>query len=144
MVAADELVGAWHLVSWEVVTDGRAVHPFGDDADGVLTYTADGTMQATVAAAGRQPYSAPTARRSPDGEVAAAARAYFSYAGTWHLDGAVVVHDVTLALDPGFVGTRQRRHADLDGDRLTLSADEPVGDTRRHHRLTWRRAADRP
>jgi hypothetical protein len=73
--------------------------------------------------------------------VARAARSFFAYAGTWHLDDEVVVHDVTHALDPGFVGTQQRRRVDLDGDLLVLSADEPIGDALRHHRLTWRRPA---
>lgn len=139
----DDLVGAWQLASWEVSTGGRVVHPFGPDATGVLTYTSDGIMQATIAGAGRQPYSGPTARRSPDVEVARAARSFFAYAGTWHLDDEVVVHDVTHGLDPGFVGTQQRRRVDLDGDLLVLSADEPIGDALRHHRLTWRRTAPR-
>ena len=145
MVAAEQLVGAWHLVTWEVVTDGQTNEPFGPDAKGVITYTADGMMQATIASAEREPYSGPSARRSPDAEVARAARTYFSYAGPWHLDGEVVVHDVTHALDPGFVGTQQRRNVDLVGDRLVLSAVEPVGDVSRLHRLTWRRnVAARP
>jgi hypothetical protein len=145
MLVAEHLVGAWHLVSWEVVTDGRRDEPFGPNATGVITYTADGMMQATIAAADRQPYSGPSARRSPDAEVARAARCYFSYAGPWHLDGEVVVHDVTHALDPGFVGTAQRRTVELDGDRLVLSAVEPTGDASRLHRLTWRRnVAARP
>lgn len=145
MVAAEHLVGAWHLVSWEVVTDGRSTEPFGPGATGVITYTADGMMQATIAAADREPYSGPSARRSPDAEVARAARSYFSYAGPWHLDGEVVVHDVTHALDPGFVGTQQRRDVHLDGDRLVLSAVEPIGEVSRLHRLIWRRdSAARP
>ncbi len=139
MVTAEHLVGAWHLVSWEVVTDGQTNEPFGPDATGVITYTADGMMQATIAAADRQPYSGPSARRSPDDEVAHATRTFFSYAGPWHLDGEVVVHEVTHALDPGFVGTQQRRNVDLDGERLVLSAVEPIGELSRVHRLTWRR-----
>lgn len=145
MVLPEQLVGTWHLVTWEVVTDGHSRHPFGADASGLLTYSADGVMQATIAADGREPYSGPSARRSPDAEVARAARSYFSYAATWHLDGEVVVHEVIHALDPGFVGSQQRRHADLDGDRLTLSATEPWGESTRRHRLAWRRTApDRP
>ncbi len=144
MVAAEHLVGAWHLVAWEVLTDGQHDEPFGSGATGVITYTADGMMQATIAAADREPYTGPSARRSPDAEVADAARTYFSYAGPWHLDGEVVVHDVTHALDPGFVGSEQRRHVDLDGDLLVLSATEPIGETSRRHRLTWRRNVPAP
>jgi len=142
MVVPEQLVGAWCLSTWEIVTDGRPARPFGPDAIGLLTYSADGMMQATIAAPDRVPYSGPSARSSPDAEVASAARSFFSYGGTWHLDGEEVVHDVTIALDPGFVGTEQRRRVALDGDLLVLSADEPVGEGTRHHRLSWRRNVD--
>jgi hypothetical protein len=139
----DALCGGWRLHRWEVTTDGVPSLPFGADADGVLTYTADGWMQAAIAAGARGTLSGATGRVSPDGEVAAMARSYFSYAGRWYLeerDGhPVVVHEVVVALDPGFVGTIQRRTADLVGDQLTLSADEPVGDRTRHHLLVWHR-----
>jgi hypothetical protein len=139
----DVLCGGWRLLRWEVTTDGVPSLPFGADAEGLLTYTADGWMQATIAADGRPRLSGPSARVSPDGEVAAAARSYFSYAGRWHLeeqDGRpVVVHEVVLALDPGFVGTTQQRVVDLVGGQLTLSAAEPVGDRTRHHLLVWQR-----
>ncbi len=142
-VAPESLVGAWHLVAWEVHAAGERRLPFGQEPVGILSYTADGALQATVTAEGRAPFSATSARRSPDAEVAAAARTYFSYAGRWHLDGLEVVHEVTLALDPGLVGTRQRRRVDLEGDRLVLSADETVDGQARHHRLTWRRNVPR-
>jgi hypothetical protein len=139
----DALLGSWRLRRWEVTTDGVPSLPFGADAEGLLSYTPDGWMQATIAAGGRAPLSGPSARVSPDDEVATAARSYFSYAGRWHLavddDPPVVVHEVVVALDPGFVGTTQRRVVDLVGDQLTLSADEPVGERTRHHLLVWHR-----
>jgi hypothetical protein len=139
----DALLGSWRLLRWEVTTDGVPSLPFGADAEGLLSYTPDGWMQATIAARGRDPLSGPSARVSPDGEVATAARSYFSYAGRWHLevddDQPVVVHEVVVALDPGFVGTTQRRVVDLVGGQLTLSADEPVRERTRHHLLVWHR-----
>lgn len=140
MLTTDNLVGGWRLTSWDVTTAGTTTHPFGDDAEGLLTYTPDGWMQATVVAAGRAPLSHPSPRRVPDAELAAAARDFFSYAGRWHLDGDTVVHDVLLSANPAMVGTRQRRHVHLDGGSLTLSADEPVGEHVRRHRLAWHRA----
>jgi hypothetical protein len=143
VLGPDALCGGWRLLRWEVTTDGVPSLPFGPDAEGLLTYSADGWMQAAIAAAGRTPLSAATARVSADHEVAAAARSYFSYAGRWHLEEdagrPVVVHEVVLALDPGFVGTTQRRVVDLVGGQLTLSADEPVGERTRHHLLAWHR-----
>jgi hypothetical protein len=143
LLAADALLGSWRLLRWELTTDGVPSLPFGSDAEGLLTYTPDGWMQAAIAAGGRHLLSGPSARVSPDSEVAAAARGYFSYGGRWHLeevDGqAVVVHQVVVALDPGLVGTTQRRVVDLVGDQLTLSADEPAGGHIRRHLLIWHR-----
>ena len=73
--------------------------------------------------------------------------------GTWALvrweiaygDGRLqVVHRVTHALNPNFVGTEQVRNVDFDADgTLTLSASDlmPGSAVERHHRLRWRRAA---
>ncbi len=130
------LEGAWHLVGWEIEAGGRVTHPFGPQATGMICYTPDGHMQAVIAAAGRAPLSAPVPRRAPAAERAAAFDGYFHYAGTWAVvDGPRVIHRVTHALNPAFVGTEQMREIALEGDRLTLSATE--GD--RHHRITWRR-----
>lgn len=133
---APDLTGAWHLVRWEIEAGGRVTHPFGTDATGMICYTADGHMQAVIAAAGRAALSAPVPRQAPEGERAAAFDSYFHYAGTYAvIDGPRVVHRVTHALNPAFVGTEQVRDIDLRGDVLTLSATEGP----RHHRITWRR-----
>jgi hypothetical protein len=135
------LEGTWHLVRWETERQGRVSQPFGPGASGILCYTADGHMSASIAVAGRAPMTADNPRTAPPAEKIAAHDSYFHYAGRYEiLDGPKVVHHVAQSLNPGFVGTRQVRNIDLAGDRLTLSADEPLTDgTTRHHRLIWRR-----
>ncbi len=142
---ARALHGTWHLTGWEIVQpDGAITHPFGTDATGVIVYSGDGTMSAAIARAGRAPFPGGNPRRASEAERAAAADSYFHYAGPFHVteeEGRpLVVHRVTHALNPGFVGTEQRRFIDLDGDALTLSAREALPDGRhRDHRLIWRR-----
>jgi hypothetical protein len=76
----------------------------------------------------------------------AAFESYFSYAGRYTLrtlEGQPqVVHQVTMSLNPNFVGSEQVRdmHFDAQG-RLTLSASDtlPGSTVDRHHRLTWER-----
>lgn len=140
MVEAHELVGTWSLVGWEIHSDTGTSTPYGAAPTGMLTYTAEGTVQVAVQADGRRQLSHASPRRAPDAEVAEAARGFFAYAGTWQLAGDVVSHHVLLALDPGMVATVQRRRASLDGPQLTLTADEPVGGSTRHHQLRWRRS----
>jgi hypothetical protein len=140
MLRPERIVGAWQLVRWEVIYGGeKRTLPFGPDAVGLLTYTADGAMSACIMAADRAPFSAPNPRDTPPEERARAYDGYFSYAGTWRIAGRRVLHDVTIALNPAMVGTTQVRDARLRGRQLELSALETVRGVTRFHRLLWRR-----
>jgi hypothetical protein len=133
---APDLTGAWHLVDWRIEQGGQITRPFGPGATGMICYTADGHMQAVIAAAGRAPLTAAVPRQAPEGERAAAFDGYFHYAGTYVIQpGPRVVHRVTHALNPAFVGTEQVREIALDGRDLVLSATEGP----RLHRIHWRR-----
>jgi hypothetical protein len=142
----ERLLGAWRLVGWEIVEGDRRSAPFGDDADGLIVYTADGWMNASIARAGRPPLSSASVRQAPLAEQGAAYASYFNYAGPfelrWHAGAPHVLHRVRFSLNPGFVGSEQLRRVAFDGERhLTLSADEPLDAGRvRAHRLRWRRA----
>lgn len=156
-IADDPLLGVWKLVRWEIAyDDGRPPsYPFGSDASGLILYTHDGAMSACIARAGRQPLSSASVRSAPEVERLAAFESYFQYAGTYEIQpcdapgsgasgqgGLQVVHRVSHALNPNFVGTTQVRRMDFDADgTLTLSASDPIPGTRtlRHHRLIWRR-----
>jgi hypothetical protein len=147
-IAAASLVGAWRLQRWELVREaagreGTVSLPFGATAEGLLLYTADGWMSATIMAAGRRPLSRANPRAAPAKERAAAFDGYFSYAGRWSVAGGRVRHEVVVALNPAMVGTLQLREAQLAGRELTLSAEEASADGLRRHRLVWRRAGRR-
>lgn len=139
-----DLVGAWRLKRWETVyEDGRRTEPFGAGAQGLIQYTADGWMSATIMGAGRSRLSQANPRAAPAAERAAAFDSYFSYAGRWRLDRGTVRHDVTLSLNPALIGTPQLRDARLSGRTLTLSATEDLPGGRRTHRLVWQRTPKR-
>jgi hypothetical protein len=143
------LLGTWHLVQWDITySDGRpASLPFGANASGLICYTHDGTMSACIASANRPHLSSESVRSAPVAERLAAFETFFQYAGRYHLqkvDGQQqVVHRVTHALNPNFVGSQQVRNVAFAGDgRLTLSASDTVPGTTvaRHHRLVWQRS----
>lgn len=146
---ANPLLGTWHLVRWDInYSDGRPPSlPYGEDADGMILYSADGHMSACIARAGRSKLSSDSVRSAPVPERLAAFESYFQYAGPYEIRGApdrqVVVHTVTQSLNPNFVGTSQVRNMEFseDGRQLTLSASDSVPGTNvaRHHRLVWRR-----
>ncbi len=141
-VSAKDLVGAWLLQGWEIRSDRGTHFPFGESPRGVLTYTEDGYMQASLTSGDRPTMSSPNPRDASIPEQAAAFRSCFTYAGRYDVRGDVVVHHVEVALNQAMVGTAQVRRADLADDVLVLSAEED-GDEHgspRQHRLTWRRA----
>ncbi|HVR50062.1 MAG TPA: lipocalin-like domain-containing protein [Pseudorhodoferax sp.] len=143
------LLGSWQLQHWEIAySDGRpATLPYGERPSGLIVYGTDGFMSACIARAARAPLSSESVRSAPQAERLAAFESYFHYAGPYRLqsvDGRLqVVHRVTHALNPNFVGTEQVRNVDFDGQGvLTLSASDtlPGSQVARHHRLRWQRA----
>lgn len=141
--SSKDLVGAWRLRSWRIhYADGRApTVPFGDRPDGLLVYSPDGWMSATVSRAGRPPLPSDQSPRTADAErVAEAFRSYFHYAGPYRFEGDRVVHSVQLSLNPNFNGTEQVRQVHLDGAVLTLRGEDSAGGTVRRHELVWQRA----
>ena len=146
--ADNPLLGTWHLVRWEIVYgDGRSASlPFGKDATGLIVYSNDGTMNACIARASRTRLSSDSVRSAPEAERLTAFESYFQYAGPYAIRGTPghqqVVHRVSHALNPNFVGTEQVRDMTFaDDGSLTLSASDTVPGTAvaRHHRLVWRR-----
>ncbi len=142
-LGADELVGTWRLVSWEsVAEDGSVDYPFGEWAEGILVYTADGSMVTTIGRAGRSPVSGGDMLSGPVEERIAAFETFIAYSGRFALDGNDVVHTVAMSLFPNWAGTQQRRHVELsaDGRRLTLVADPFLVRGRvSSHTLVWQR-----
>jgi hypothetical protein len=147
----DDLVGTWRLVSWESHrSDGTTVAPFdGAPTTGLIVYSADGFVSATLMQVGRASLGRPV-RNSADvaeaaGEdVEAAFKGYMAYCGRYSVadDGGSVTHHLECALYPDWVGTDLVRFATLEGDRLTLTTPPvKVGGAEQHGRLVWERAA---
>jgi hypothetical protein len=125
----DTLVGTWALDSWDCTLDGAPHgHPFGPDAQGLLVYTADGTMSAMLMRAHRKPFAHGHFATATDAEKLAAADGFIAYGGTWELDGALVRHHVSYALLPNWLGTtlvRERSFVAGDGPPKLLLTTLP-------------------
>ncbi len=135
--SAKDLIGAWRLESWSLVyDDGRPVEfPLGADARGLIMYTADGHVAATLMKEGRT-------TAAPDSEAARAA-AYvesFAYAGRYEVRDGTVFHSIEIATNPALIGFTSTRHIQLDGERMTLSGPDFVPGASRTQRIVWRRA----
>ena len=142
MISKAQLVGSWTLESWTIGYSDREdfTSPYGENPQGLLIYSNDGWMSATINRAGRAEFPEDASPRSlPDDTVASAYNSYFSYTGRYRLADGDVVHYVSQSLYPNFVGSQQLRHAELDGQTLVLSGKDQVGETTRFHSLVWHR-----
>lgn len=137
------LIGNWRLVEWTAEVGSRVQRPFGGDVAGLLTYTADGRMWATLMKNDRNPVAASTLAGATARDRAAAAAGYINYAGSYTRDGDRVLHHVEVSLLPNWVGTDEVRQVGwIDGD-LELSTLPAVGRSGVEivNRLRWRRIA---
>jgi hypothetical protein len=143
-LTAADLVGTWRLLAWTSVGDDGVIHPMGERPEGVLVYTADGTMITTHGRPGRPRIDSVDMHGGPERQRLEAMTTFFAYSGTFCVDGDDVLHAVEMSLYPNWVGTVQRRHVRLsaDGCELTLSADPFVVRGRLGTQvLTWERVS---
>ena len=142
-IESDALVGAWELVSWNLlVDDEQRPHGFGEQVTGQLLYLPSGHMSAILSDPGRAPLSVEPFAAAPEDERAEAARTYVSYGGRWSVDGDRVRHHVQFCLLPNWVGTDLVRSITWQRGNLVLSTapERDAKDRVVTNRLVWRRA----
>ncbi len=142
MITARQLIGTWRLVSWDRIDDsGRRPGPFGPDATGLITYTADGFMFGTLMAPGRTPFVGADPFGGTAEESRQALSSYLSYCGRYRVEDDSVVHTVEMSAFPNWTGEDQRRFVRFDGDRVVLRTPPIVRNgVSGVAELVWRRA----
>ena len=144
MISKEDLQGTWQLESWTIGYSDRDdfTYPYGEDPQGLLLYTNDGWMSASIARHERAPLPEGVSfRKIPDELRADAFASYFHYAGRYRVVDGDVIHYVSQSLNPNFPGTEQVRHAELDGQTLVLSGKDQAGEVVRFHSLVRHRLA---
>lgn len=130
----EDIIGAWTLEgSYVERDDGTRQSTWGDDATGLIIYSADGYMTAITRRGDR------TLPDVPDAEAKAAAfDSYLNYGGRWTLSGNTVTHHIEHAADPRWVGVSRDRTIEYQGDRMVFSG--LAGDGKTNAVIVWRRA----
>lgn len=140
-------IGTWRLVEWTATVRNRTVRPFGGNPVGLLTYTNEGRMWASLMNPDREHLPTGTLAAATAEDRATAAAGYLNYAGAYRWDGSVVYHDVEVSLMPNWVGGTQERlvnwitgphGADLE---LSTPPSNGLATDRIVNRLRWRRVA---
>ena len=139
---AEKIPGVWGLQSYESVLDGKVVgYPLGEQASGFLVYHPAGFMSVNI--------SAPNRVRIPGNDpfegdpklLALDAKGYLAYCGPFSIVSETeLVHHLRLCSFESWVGTDQRRSAQLNEHTLTLSTAPRLWLGKQGFgRLTWTR-----
>jgi hypothetical protein len=138
------LVGAWRLRRWAATgDDGAETLPMGDAPDGLLIYSADGSMIAMLGPGDRPRFDTDDVTGGTEAERARAFSTFVAYGGPFEVEGDTVHHHVETSLFPNWIGTVQRRGWAVDeaGRWLTLTSPPvTLGGVTRTQQLTWERA----
>lgn len=133
-----QLIGAWELVSYVAnpvdSSSSSPVYPFGTNAQGIVSYSAEGYMSAQLQYPGQAKLATAFPTEASESELAECTRRYIGYAGPYTLDyssaadgkGPVLVHHFVVSSFPNWRGEAQRRVFKIDGDLLTLTTETPV------------------
>jgi hypothetical protein len=112
--------GAWRLVSIETRQEDGELFRRGERT-GYLLYTDDGYVSVAFMKEGRPKFASGDIRGGTVEEKVAAVEGYVSYCGRYEVGEDTVIHHIEVSLFPNWVGVRQERAYEFDGDRLTLS-----------------------
>jgi len=136
---APGVVGAWKLVSFDVIEPGGATKPrFGPEPSGYLLYTASGRMSAVLSGIHRAELLPPPKVSSGE-ECTHSVADFLAYAGRYDIAGDHVFHHVEVCVFTNLVGTTLERAFTLDGDTLTIRTVPPeIWGT--PNVLVWKRA----
>ncbi|MGZ5427822.1 MAG: lipocalin-like domain-containing protein [Thermoanaerobaculia bacterium] len=138
------LAGAWKLLVFEFRSEGQVVFPFGTNFLGLCLYDSTGYMAMQIMRGDRPRFAAADQLGGTPAEMEAAFSGYLTYAGTYVADEThgVVVHHVSQALFPNWIGTDLVRFYRISGERLIVSAPtQQVGGHLMDVMLVWERLA---
>ncbi len=113
---ADDLVGVWKLVSWQVIVGNEPPQDvFGSHPKGYLILTREGRAIALTTAENRKPGMG-------DAERAALHKSMLAYSGKYRIEGQDFITLVDVSWNEEWNGTEQRRHFRIVGDRLFIES----------------------
>ena len=135
----EDFIGTWRLVSVETRNEDGSLHRRGSRT-GYIIYTADGYMSVAFMKEGRSEFASGDIRGGTVEEKVEALNGYISYSGRYEVSGNSVFHNIEVSLFPNWIGDKQERFYEFDGERLTLSTPlQLVGGMQLSSHLVWER-----
>ncbi|MDR3515042.1 MAG: lipocalin-like domain-containing protein [Azospirillaceae bacterium] len=137
----DRLKGQWRLLSWRrVASNGTVSYPFGEDAAGLLVYTATGDMIVQMTAKNRPELPTSDPLGGSIEERAAAYSGYLAYFGSYIVHDDNVIHHIEGSSFPNWSHTEQSRPFERHGETLVLRTPPAETDgVTVVNEMSWRR-----
>src|SRR4029077_7822907 len=117
---------------------------FGEHPLGLILYTPDGYVSAQLQRPERPPFADEDLLHATPDEYAAAGRSYVAYSGRFFVDERKksLSHEMAVSFFPNWLGQRQVRLVEVNGERLQFSTARPprFNGTFKHAPLSWAQA----
>lgn len=131
----EQVIGGWELI--EYVSESKSDrsqknYPMGNDVQGMLVYSSNGSMSVHLQLPGQTPFQSDSPLKGSEQELAEAAKRCLAYSGSFTVEEegrtSSIQHDIINCSFPNWQGTKQRRFASIesiDGETvLELTPDE--------------------
>lgn len=133
------LLGTWKLIAAvrEEIPSGTKADFLGSSPTGYINYAPDGRMMVLNVGNGRRK---PVGANATPAEAEALFRSMTSYGGTYTIDGNEITHHVDVSWNETWTGTKQKRIARFEGNRVYLStppSPDPLTGTISTRTMTW-------
>ncbi|RYE48525.1 MAG: lipocalin-like domain-containing protein [Hyphomicrobiales bacterium] len=137
------LVGTWTLVSWVQRRGEVEIEPMGSAPVGSIIYTEDGFVSVSIMRRDRPRMLTGDFVTADAAEKVTAFSGYLGYFGRYELQEQDVLHHISSASYPNWIGDSQRRTPRLDGNVLVLQAAPRIVDgVAVSASLVWRKSGD--
>jgi len=125
------LLGTWKLIAAvrEEIPSGTKTDFLGSSPTGYINYAPDGRMMVLNVGNGRRK---PVGANATPAEAEALFRSMTSYGGTYTIDGNEITHHVDVSWNETWTGTKQKRIARFEGNRVYLSTPPFARSAHRH------------
>ena len=139
------IVGAWSLIRWTTIYDnGKIIFPMGKDAQGMLIYTNDNHMSASLYKIDRVHFVSGEMLTANMEEKIQAWDSYFSYSGTFKLVGNNIYHNVISSMYPNWVGDDQQRVVSIKNSNLVLETiPQESRRGKQYSKVEWKKMTNR-
>ena len=119
-----KFTGTWRLLTCEGRwSDGRLTFPYGQKPEGMLLYDGKDSFSGQIMAPERMQFATGNLLKGSDVEVREVFEGYVAYFGSYFVDegDGLMIHQVEGSFYPNWIGERQVRKFEFDGDsRLEL------------------------